>query len=210
MVFVSKHPLIAHHLAELRAAGTRPRDFRRLVRVMTLLLASEATADLATRGVTVETPLGSSPGQEMSDRVAIVPILRAGLGMAEGLLELIPDAEVWHLGLFRDEATLEPTEYYNKLPQPSGATLGIVVDPMLATGGSAVHACRILRESGIGRMKFMALIAAPEGVSRLEAAMPDVPIHVAALDPGLNGVGFINPGLGDAGDRQFNTAHMIM
>ena len=135
-----------------------------------------------------------------------MPILRAGLGMADGLLEIIPDAEVWHIGLYRDERTLQPQEYYNKLPRNCGATLALVVDPMLATGGSAVRTCEILRDAGIGRIAFLALIASPQGVATLERGMPDVAIHVAALDEGLNDVGFIVPGLGDAGDRQFGTS----
>ncbi|MFM8494921.1 MAG: uracil phosphoribosyltransferase, partial [Planctomycetia bacterium] len=142
-----------------------------------------------------------------SDRIAIVPILRAGLGMADGLLEIIPDAEVWHIGLYRDERTLQPQEYYNKLPPSCGATLALVVDPMLATGGSAVRTCEILRAAGIPRIVFLALIASPQGVATLERGMPGVAIHVAALDEGLNDVGFIVPGLGDAGDRQFGTSH---
>jgi uracil phosphoribosyltransferase len=142
----------------------------------------------------------------VEDRIAIVPILRAGLGMADGLLEMIPDAEVWHVGLFRDERTLEPREYYNKLPQDVNAEVAIVVDPMLATGGSAVRTCEILRDAGVRRIIFVALIASPQGVAALERGMPGVSIHVAAIDEGLNDSGFIVPGLGDAGDRQFGTA----
>ena len=134
-----------------------------------------------------------------------MPILRAGLGMADGLLELIPDAEVWHVGLYRDEATLQPKEYYNKLPKKLDASVAIVVDPMLATGGSAVRTCEILRAVGISRLVFLALIASPQGAETLSRAIPDLEIHVAALDEGLNQVGYIVPGLGDAGDRQFGT-----
>ena len=166
----------------------------------------EATANIPTFDVRVPTPLGEAKGRRIAERIAIVPILRAGLGMAEGLLELIPEAEVWHIGLYRDEATLRPQEYYNKLPANCGASMAIVVDPMLATGGSAVRTCEILRAAGIPRILFLALIAAPQGIARLREAMPDVAIHVAALDDGLNDVGFIMPGLGDAGDRQFGTA----
>jgi uracil phosphoribosyltransferase len=166
----------------------------------------EATASLPTAEVQAVTPLGAAPGRRIAERIAIVPILRAGLGMADGLLELIPDAEVWHIGLYRDETTLQPQEYYNKLPRSCGATLAIVVDPMLATGGSAVRTCEILRAAGIPRIVFVALIASPQGVACLQQAMPDVSIHVAALDEGLNDMGFIVPGLGDAGDRQFGTA----
>jgi uracil phosphoribosyltransferase len=205
-VHVSTHPLVAHHVVKLRDPATRPPEFRRTVGQITRLLAVEATSGVPTVDIRVPTPLGEAAGRRIADRIAIVPILRAGLGMAEGLLELIPDAEVWHIGLYRDEATLAPQEYYNKLPRNCGASLAIVVDPMLATGGSAVRTCEILREAGIPRIMFLALIASPQGIARLESAMPDVAIHVAALDEGLNDVGFIVPGLGDAGDRQFGTA----
>jgi uracil phosphoribosyltransferase len=170
-----------------------------------MLLAQEATADLSTRGVEVATPLGTSAGCCLADSVAIVPILRAGLGMVDGVLDLIPEAEVWHLGLYRDEETLHPTEYYNKLPSRCRASLALIVDPMLATGGSAIRACEVVKASGIERLKVLALIAAPEGLSRMANEMPDVPIHVGVIDKHLNAVGFIYPGLGDAGDRQFNT-----
>jgi uracil phosphoribosyltransferase len=153
----------------------------------------------------VLTPLGSATVQVLADVVGIVPVLRAGLGMAEGILELIPEAEVWHIGLYRDETTLRPTEYYSKLPTDPRITVALIVDPMLATGGSAVRACEIVKEAGVSRLKLVSLIAAPEGVARMAEAMPDVPIHVGAIDERLNEVGFIYPGLGDAGDRQFAT-----
>ena len=152
------------------------------------------------------TPLGTAAGRVLADTVGIVPILRAGLGMAEGVLELFPEAEVWHIGLYRDEHTLRPMEYYKKLPARPRISVALVVDPMLATGGSAVHACQILKAAGVPRIKLVSLIAAPEGIARMTEAMPDVPIHVAAIDDRLNAVGFIEPGLGDAGDRQFHTA----
>ena len=204
-VHVSNHPLVAHHVCTLRNPATQPSEFRRVVRQLTTLVAVEATAGLPTRGVRAPTPLGEAAGRVLADRIAIVPILRAGLGMADGLLDLIPDAEVWHVGLYRDEATLQPKEYYNKLPKKLGASVAIVVDPMLATGGSAVRTCEILRAVGIPRLVFLALIASPQGVETLAAAVPDVAIHVAALDEGFNQVGYIVPGLGDAGDRQFGT-----
>lgn len=204
-VHVSTHPLVAHHVCTLRNPATQPSEFRRVVRQLTTLVAVEATAGLPTRGLRAPTPLGEAAGRVLADRIAIVPILRAGLGMADGLLDLIPDAEVWHVGLYRDEATLQPKEYYNKLPKKLGASVAIVVDPMLATGGSAVRTCEILRAVGISRLMFLALIASPQGVETLAAAVPDVAIHVAALDEGLNQVGYIVPGLGDAGDRQFGT-----
>lgn len=205
LVFPSAHPVIQSKLATLRATPTQPSQFRQLVRSLATLLAHEATADLPTNPVDVTTPLGAAKGRVLVDTVGIVPILRAGLGMAEGLLDLLPEAEVWHIGLFRDEHTLRPMEYYNKLPARPRVSLALVVDPMLATGGSAVHACQLLKAAGVPRLKFLALIAAPEGIERLTTAMPDVPIHVGAIDDHLNDRGFICPGLGDAGDRQFAT-----
>jgi uracil phosphoribosyltransferase len=205
MVIVSSHPLVQHLLSELRDVRTPPPRFRQLVRSLAVLLAQEATADLATVAHEVNTPLGRARTQVLADVVGIVPILRAGLGMAEGILELIPEAEVWHIGLFRDEATLRPTEYYNKFPSQPRVTLALLVDPMLATGGSGVRACEILKGAGVPRLKLISLIAAPEGLARVRQAMPDVPIHVGAVDERLNEVGFIYPGLGDAGDRQFGT-----
>jgi len=202
---VSTHPLVAHHVLALRDPATEPPAFRRVVRQVTRLLAYEATAALPTVGVVQPTPLAEARGRRLADRIAIVPILRAGLGMADGLLEIIPDAEVWHIGLSRDEHTLQPREYYNNVPINCGATLALVVDPMLATGGSAVRTCKILHDAGIPRIVFLALIASPQGIATLERDMPGVAIHVAALDDGLNDVGFIVPGLGDAGDRQFAT-----
>lgn len=205
-VHVSTHPLVAHHVMTLRDPATRPPEFRRVVGQLTRLLCYEATRDLPTRAVRGPTPLGTAAGSRIAERIAIVPILRAGLGMADGLLDVLPDAEVWHVGLFRDERTLEPQEYYHKLPRDGGGATAIVVDPMLATGGSAVRACELLRDAGVPRIVCIALIAAPQGVARLERSMPGLTIHVAALDDGLDGSGFIVPGLGDAGDRQFGTA----
>ena len=206
LVFPSSHPVVLEKIAALRSMSTRPSDFRILVRSLASLLAQEATADLPTRPVEVTTPLGTAPGRVLSDTIGIVPILRAGLGMADGVLDLLPSAEVWHIGLFRDEHTLRPVEYYNKLPSKPRVSLALIVDPMLATGGSAVRTCEVLRAAGISRLKFLALIAAPEGIARLSQAMPDVPIHVGVIDERLNDIGFIHPGLGDAGDRQFGTS----
>ena len=204
-VFASSHPIVLQKLAALRDARTRPPEFRALVRSLALLLGQEATADLPTSDVTIQTPLGPSRCKALVDVVGIVPVLRAGLGMADGLIELLPEAEVWHIGLFRDEATLRPTEYYNKFPKRPRLTVGLVVDPMLATGGSAVRACEILKAAGVPRLKLLSLIAAPEGIARMRDAMPDVPIHVGVVDERLTEIGFIYPGLGDAGDRQFAT-----
>ncbi len=202
---VSVHPLVQHHIAALRDVGTTPAEFRRVVRVLAVLLAQEATADLPTISREVTTPLGNAGARVLQDVVGIVPILRAGLGMADGVIELLPDAEVWHIGLYRDESTLRPQEYYNKFPVSPRVTLALLVDPMLATGGSAVRACEIIKAAGVPRLKLLSLIAAPEGIAFVKRAMPDVSIHVGAVDERLNEVGFIYPGLGDAGDRQFGT-----
>ena len=204
-VKASTHPLIQHKLARLRDVATRPQEFRGLVRELSTLLAYEATASLALRDVPVTTPLRAIVGKALADTIGIVPILRAGLGMADGVLELIPEAEVWHLGMFRDELTLRPTEYYNKLPRNSRITLALVLDPMLATGGSAVRACEVVKQSGVDRIAVISLIAAPEGIDVFTNAMPDVSVHVGVIDECLNEHGFIVPGLGDAGDRQFAT-----
>jgi uracil phosphoribosyltransferase len=204
-VHASTHPLILSKLAALRDVSTSPAEFRRLVRTSAMLLAAEATADLAMRVVEVQTPLAKANCRVLACSIAVVPVLRAGLGMADGVLEVIPEAEVWHIGLRRDEHTLMPEQYYTRVPKRSHVDLAIVVDPMLATGGSAVHACELLKACGVPRLKYLAILAAPEGVARLSAAMPDVEIHVGAIDDCLNEVGFIYPGLGDAGDRQFGT-----
>src|SRR5262249_33839961 len=157
-VYPSTHPLVLHQIAALRDERTRPPEFRRLVRSLASMLAQEATGDLATRPIDVPTPLGTASARCLADTVRIVPILRAGLGMVEGLLEMIPDAEVWHIGLYRDEQTLRPMQYYHKLPPHSRMSLALVVDPMLATGGSAVHACSLLKAAGLTRLKIISLI----------------------------------------------------
>lgn len=204
-VHLSKHPLIVHKLALLRNAQTEPKKFRELIREIAILLAYEATADLALRPLEVETPLAVTQGAELKEKIGLVPILRAGLGMVEGIWEMMPSAEVWHIGLYRDERTLRPVEYYNKLPVDPSVQVCLILDPMLATGGSAVATVDILKRWGAQRIKFVGIIAAPEGVELLSSAHPDVPIHIAALDERLNEHGFIVPGLGDAGDRQFGT-----
>jgi len=205
LVYPSPHPLVAHKIAALRDARTDPAAFRALVRDLARLLAYEATADLATKMVEIATPLGPCPSKRLAGSVVIVPILRAGLGMSDGLLDMIPEAQVWHVGLYRDESTLEPKEYYCKLHDASHADIALIVDPMLATGGTSVHACGLLRAAGVRRIKLVALIAAPEGIATFSNTFPDVPIHVAAIDERLTEVGYIYPGLGDAGDRQFAT-----
>lgn len=207
LVHPSRHPIVRHKVAQLRSTGTNPPEFRRLVRALSLLLVQEATADIATVPTRVTTPLAETDGHALADTIALVPILRAGLGMCDGVLDLIPEAQVWHLGLRRDETTLEPEEYVSKVPTKHGDVLALVLDPMLATGGSAVHACEVLKRAGVTRIKYLSLIAAPEGIERLSKAFPEIPIHVAAIDEKLNAVGFIHPGLGDAGDRQFATFH---
>jgi uracil phosphoribosyltransferase len=204
-VHVSSHPLVLHKLSVLRSVETDHRSFRELVRELALLLCYEATQDLQLVPQQVTTPMGSANGHKTPDTIGLVPILRAGLGLVEGVMELLPNVQVWHIGLYRDEATLRPVEYYNKLPTEPTVNICLVLDPMLATGGSAVATVDILKNWGVKRIKFLGLIAAPEGVERLSSAHPDVPIHVAAVDERLNDVGFIVPGLGDAGDRQFGT-----
>jgi uracil phosphoribosyltransferase len=205
-VFPSQHPLVAHKLAHLRDKETDARKFRELVRELSALLAYEATADLRTVSRTVETPMGAAEGKELKFRIGLVPILRAGLGMVEGIWWLLPSAQVWHIGLYRDEETLKPVEYYNKLPVAPTVNVVLVLDPMLATGGSAVATVDILKEWGVEKIKFVGLIGAPEGIAHLQEHHPEVPIHLAAVDEKLNDIGYIVPGLGDAGDRQFGTA----
>jgi uracil phosphoribosyltransferase len=204
-VHVSQHPLVLHKLALLRSKMTEPKKFRELVREIAQLLFYEATQDLALAPLTVQTPLGDCPSFEIAERVGLMPILRAGLGMSEAILEIVPTAHVWHLGLYRDHQTLEPVTYYNKLPSKPDIDLSIILDPMLATGGSAVASVDILKRWGANRIKFLGLIAAPEGVRVLNSVHSDVPIHLAAIDNHLNELGYIVPGLGDAGDRQFGT-----
>ena len=204
-VYLSQHPLVRHKQTLLRRAQTEPKKFRELVREITQFLIYEATADLQLTEREVMTPLSSYGGVEIGDRIGLIPILRAGLGMVGPVLELIPTAHVWHLGLYRDHSTLEPVAYYNKLPNQPEIDLCLILDPMLATGGSATAAVEVLKQWGAARIKFLGLIAAPEGVERLSSAHPDVPIHVAAIDDRLNEQAYIVPGLGDAGDRLFGT-----
>ncbi len=203
---VSTHPLVQHKLALLRNQKTEPKKFREVVRELAILMIVDATADLPTIETLVTTPMGVSMCNRLRDNLGLIPILRAGLGMVDGALEMLPYAEVWHIGLYRDEHTLRPVEYYNKLPVNPTVQVCLVLDPMLATGGSAVATVSILKRWGAQSIKFVGLIGAPEGVANLQAAHPDVPIYLAALDERLNEMGYIVPGLGDAGDRQFGTA----
>ncbi len=204
-VFQSKHPLVVHKLNRLRDKNTDSKNFRELIREISVLLTYEATIDLLTEFKEVETPLASTSGFELKEQVGLVPILRSGLGMVAGVHELIPGAEVWHIGLYRDERTLQPVEYYNKLPVAPTVQVCLILDPMLATGGSAVATVDILKKWGATKIKFMGIIAAPEGISALHKSHPDVQIYIAKIDDCLNDNGYIIPGLGDAGDRQFGT-----
>jgi uracil phosphoribosyltransferase len=207
---VSTHPAVQHKLRILRDEKTEPKKFREIVRELSWLLGYEALADARLRPRQVRTPLETMEAHELDERIGLIPILRAGLGMVDAMLELMPTAEVWHLGLFRDERTLRPVEYYNKLPDSATVDLCLILDPMLATGGSATAAIEVLKRWGAVtpvRIKLVNLIAAPEGVAAVTEAHPDVEIYCAALDRQLNEKGYIMPGLGDAGDRQFGTGH---
>jgi uracil phosphoribosyltransferase len=204
-IFPSSHPLVAHKLTRLRSVDTEPKKFRELVRELAALLAYEATADLLTVPKDVQTPLALTTGAELKEKIGLVPILRAGLGMVEGVWGLMPSAEVWHIGIYRDERTMKPVEYYNKLPLEPTVSVCLILDPMLATGGSAIATVDVLKRWGVRRIKFVGLIAAPEGIQALQSRHPDVPIYLAAIDERLNENKYILPGLGDAGDRQFGT-----
>ena len=202
---VLEHPLIAHKLSHLRHRGTGKKLFKELVDEIATLMTYEVTRDLETEDVEVETPLELMTGRRIRGRkLVVVPILRAGLGMVDGMVKLLPGARVGHVGLYRDETTLQAIEYYAKIPDPKSRTF-IVVDPMLATGGSAIAAVSLLKERGVEDVRFMCLVAAPEGVHAMLAAHPTVPVYAAALDRQLNEHGYILPGLGDAGDRLFGT-----
>lgn len=200
-----RHPLIRHHLVRLREKATSPTEFRLLTGRLAVLLAYEATKDLSTVPTTVETPVAQACGERLSQRIGLVPILRAGLGMVDPVLNLIPDAEVWHLGLYRDEATATPIEYYSKIPPERPVDVALILDPMLATGGSAGLAIEHLLSRNVANIKLLSIIAAREGIERVSQDFPGTPIYVCTVDPELNANKFIVPGLGDAGDRIFNT-----
>jgi len=204
-VFPSSHPLVLHKLALLRNKNTDPKKFRELIREIGALMAYEATADLLTASITIETPLAQAQGVQLLENIGLVPILRAGLGMVEGVWDLMTSAEVWHIGLYRDEQTLKPVQYYNKLPVEPTVSVCLILDPMLATGGSAVATVDLLKKWGVKKIKFVGIIGAPEGIALMQENHPEVPIHLAAIDERLNEHGYILPGLGDAGDRQFGT-----
>jgi uracil phosphoribosyltransferase len=203
---VLDHPLIQHKLTLLRDKGTSTRDFKLLVAEIAMLMAYECTKDLPTETVSIETPLEGMQGRVISDKkLTLVPILRAGLGMVDGVAQLLPTARVGHIGLARDESSLEASRYYAKLPAGEHDRDFFLLDPMLATGGSATAAVTTLKSAGARRIKFLCIVAAPEGVRRMLEGHPDVRIYAAALDRGLNAQGFIVPGLGDAGDRLYGT-----
>jgi len=204
-IFEVEHPLIQNHLARLRDIDTAPAEFRVLVQRLAVLLAYEATKDLELAPAHVQTPLAVTTGQVLNQRIGLIPILRAGLGMVDPVLNLIPQAEVWHLGVYRDEKTATPIEYYSRVQGTSPVDVALVLDPMLATGGSAVAALATLKEWGVPQVKLCAIIAAREGIDEVFSQFPDTQIYVCAIDPDLNAKKYIVPGLGDAGDRIFNT-----
>ena len=206
---VTNHPLIQHKLAILRDKNTRPTEFRKLVSELGTLLCYEATRDLPLVTKEIETPLMKTQARMLAQKVALIPILRAGLGMIDGIWNLIPNACVLHIGLYRDEDTLKPVEYYNKLPNYRTVDHCLILDPMLATGGSAIAVADILKNWGAKSIRFVGLIGAPEGIDALHKAHPDIDIHLAAIDEKLNEHGYILPGLGDAGDRQFGTVDLM-
>lgn len=205
MVVVPNHALVAHKLTRLRDKTTSSPLFRQLASEITQVLVVGATAGLETNDEVRETPICEFTGKSLATRIGIVPILRAGLGMSDSVHQILPMASVLHVGLYRDEETLEPVYYYDKLPRPATVDLALVVDPMLATGGSAVACIDRLKETGISEIRFLGLIAAPEGVKKLRESHPDVKIWMAAVDEKLNENGYIVPGLGDAGDRIMHT-----
>ena len=205
-VIVFDHPLVQHKISMIRDKNTSTKDFRELVEEIAMLMAYEATRDLPLKQVEIETPLTVTKTNVISGRsIGVVPILRAGLGMVNGVINLVPNAKIGHVGLYRDPVTLQPVEYYCKLPTDVTERDIIVVDPMLATGGSAIAAIQFLKNKGVKNIKFMCLIAAPEGVEALQKVHPEVTIYIAALDEKLNDHAYIVPGLGDAGDRLFGT-----
>ena len=205
-VIVLDHPLIQHKVGIIRREETGSKDFRTIIGEIAKLMCFEATRDLKMQDVEITTPICKTTVKELSGKkLAVVPILRAGLGMVDGMLDMIPSAKVGHIGLYRDPETLEPVEYYCKLPADCDEREVFVVDPMLATGGSSAAAIRMLKEHGCKKIRFMCIIAAPEGVARMQEEHPDVDIYIAALDDHLNEHGYIVPGLGDAGDRIFGT-----
>ena len=202
---VSNHPAVLHKLAILRDEDTEPKKFREVVRELSWLVGYEALADVRVRPLEITTPNEPMTAAELDERIGFVPILRAGLGMVDAMLELMPTGQVWHLGLFRDERTLMPVEYYNKLPDSASVDLCLILDPMLATGGSAAQALSVVKSAGATEIVFVCIVASPEGVAVVEKAHPEIPIFTAALDRELNAKKYILPGLGDFGDRLYGT-----
>jgi uracil phosphoribosyltransferase len=214
IVHESKHPLVKHKLTLLRDSQTEPKRFRELIREISMLLIYEATKDLETREVTVRTPMGVATCRKLAERIGLVPVLRAGLGMVEGIEGMMPGAEIWHIGLYRDHRTLQPVEYYNRLPIEPTVQVCLILDPMLATGNSAAATVDLLKRWGAGKIKYIGIIASRQGIKTLTETHPDVSIYVAEIDEELTPepqelgdppAGYIVPGLGDAGDRQFGT-----
>ena len=204
-VRVMQHPLVDCHLTALRDKSTPGAGFRQAIKMLSTLLAYEATANLKTSTSPVETPITTCDGHHLNRRVGLVPILRAGVAMVEPMLDLIPTSEVWHLGMYRDEATAQPVHYYSKLPPDRPVEVAFVLDPMLATGGSALMAIDAIKKWGVSEIKMLSIIASPEGIDRLQKEQPEVQVHTCVIDQFLNEDHFIVPGLGDAGDRIFNT-----
>ena len=205
-VMIMDHPLIQHKIGIIRRQETGSKDFRQLISEIAMLMCYEATRDLKLTDVEIETPISKMTAKELAGKkLAVVPILRAGLGMVDGMLSMIPAAKVGHIGLYRNEETLEPIEYYCKLPKDCAEREVFVVDPMLATGGSATAAITMLKNKGVKKIRFMCIVAAPQGIETMQKEHPDVDLYVGALDDHLNENGYIVPGLGDAGDRIFGT-----
>ncbi len=205
-VTVVSHPLIQHKLTMLRDKNTSSKDFRELVREIAMLMAYEVTRNLPLKDIEIETPIAKTTGKALAgEDIAIVPVLRAGLGMVDGMLDLIPNAKIGHIGLYRNEETLQPVEYYCKLPSDIGNRIVIITEPMLSTGGSMIGALSLLKEHGAQKIKSIHLVCAPEGLKKVTDAHPDVEIYTAAIDEKFNDIGYIVPGLGDAGDRLFGT-----
>jgi uracil phosphoribosyltransferase len=205
LLTVVDHPLAARHLAVLRDRTTPSPTFRAVLSDVSMLLMYEALRDLRTRDTTVQTPLQEAPARRLADDIVVVAIMRAGLGMVDGALRLVPEARVGHLGVYRDEEALRPVDYYESLPPGLQGSEVVLADPMLATGGSAVHALDVLERQGVARVRFVCLVASPEGLDRLAERHPDVPVTTASVDDGLDERGYIRPGLGDAGDRLYGT-----
>ena len=204
-VHLIQHPLIQHKLTLMREKTTSTKEFRELVKEVSALMVYEISRNMGLKSVNIETPIGKTEGKLLKDEIAIIPILRAGITMAEGIIDLIPTAKVGHIGLYRDPDTLEPVEYYCKLPKHIEKYKIFLVDPMLATGGSAIKAVQVIKEKGAKDISFVCLISAPEGLNKLSEAFPKIPIYTISIDEHLNSHGYIVPGLGDAGDRLFGT-----